>query len=425
MIAWKPVLFTAATCFVFVAGLRAYAPSAARANQGLKPPPRISIPVELPPVEEFDRPLLIADSDGRTRVTTINPKLQMYLTKFLRDAGNPIAAVVVVETATGNILAMVQGRPPAKWGSAHHSAIYAGFPAASLFKTVVSAAGMELGGMDGATSMPLWGGCADVRSTGVWMRDDLPGSRYNMTLRRAYGQSCNGYFAKIIVNHLGLSPVVEFAKRLGWDQAVPADFATESSPLGSPAARSASVHTVGRFGAGFGRVGTSAAHVAWLSTVIANDGVAIPLRLFANTPLATDPATPGPMQIAPWEAQGLPRMISAETAANLRDVSIDTVRGGTASFAFRRGRHARIRHLVGGKTGTLSGKAPVGINTWFAGYMPVDRPEIAVAAVVVLEDLWHIKGPNLAAEAFWAYHDLKNENSRIATRMQGNTLRRD
>lgn len=227
------------------------------------------------------------------------------------------------------------------------------------------------------------------------------------------------FFAKLVVNQLGLNSVVNFAKRFGWDQPIPADFVTESSPLGAPQPKSASVHTVGRFGAGFGYVGTSAVHAAWLTNAIANDGITKPLRLFLDTPENIQ----SPVSMNEQYTNPSQQIISATTALKLRNISKATVQGGTASFAFRKGRHGRLRYKVGGKTGTLSGKAPKGVNTWFAGYMPVEKPEVIVSAIVVLEDLWHIKGPNLAAEALWAYQDLKKDNSRIARRFKRNNQR--
>jgi cell division protein FtsI/penicillin-binding protein 2 len=90
---------------------------------------------------------------------------------------------------------------------------------------------------------------------------------------------------------------------------------------------------------------------------------------------------------------------------NILDAS---VLGGTASFAFRRGKYTKLRGLVGGKTGTLTGSSPPGLTTWFAGMAPTDQPEVIVASVVMLEGRWIVKGPSLAAEAFWAYFDQDN-----------------
>src|SRR5690606_15145304 len=120
--------------------------------------------------------------------------------------------------------ALAQGRVPAQWGGKVHSGIHMGFPAASLFKTVVTTAAFELADIKPEEAIGLYGGCANVRASGVWMREQLSGRQFQMDLGRAYGKSCNGFFAKLAINRLGLSLITNFAKRFGWGSGVPADF---------------------------------------------------------------------------------------------------------------------------------------------------------------------------------------------------------
>ena len=88
-------------------------------------------------------------------------------------------------------------------------------------------------------------------------------------------------------------------------------------------------------------------------------------------------------------------------------------------------KYRRLRRLIGGKTGTLYSKALSGINTWFAGLMPVANPRVVVAAIVVIPNAWIIKGPNLAAEAFWAYkHLYRSPRPAIAVQERSLGLRR-
>jgi cell division protein FtsI/penicillin-binding protein 2 len=88
-----------------------------------------------------------------------------------------------------------------------------------------------------------------------------------------------------------------------------------------------------------------------------------------------------------------------------------TVLAGTATNAFKRGRLKLLRNEVGGKTGTLTGSNPQGLTTLFAGMYPIENPEIAVTAIVLLENLWKFKASNLAAEGFMAYYDYKLQTS--------------
>lgn len=214
---------------------------------------------------------------------------------------------------------------------------------------------------------------------------------FDMSLRKAFGSSCNGYFAKMAVNNLGIGAINQFAKKLGWTMPLATDFAIEKSPYRPPSPLSSSAHTVGKFAAGFGNVGLSAVHAASLMMTIAHRGHPIPLHIFRNSPGITAPSSDG--------------VYSEATGDRLLEILDASVLGGTASFAFRRGKYAKLRGLVGGKTGTLTGSTPKGLTTWFAGLAPTENPEVVVASVVMLEGRWIVKGPSLAAEAFWAYFD--------------------
>jgi len=361
------------------------------------PKPLPQIPHDIP--EQGPDGVIRIATEAGLRPTTIHSELQRRLSTYIRNSHNPIAAVTVLDAKTGQVLAMVQGRNPADWGGKTHSALHIGFPAASLFKTVVATAAFEMAGVAPLDPIGLYGGCQHVRASGVWMKEEVPGRQNRMNLRRAFGHSCNGFFAKLSLNYVGVHIIKNFAKRYGWESGIPTDFYLEQSPFRPPSAENSSTHTVGRFAAGFGYVGISSVHAAHIMLTVANRGAFLPVRLFADTPEADKSL----MQ---------EKIYSEDTADNLLSVMDASVRtfGGTASGAFRRGKTRRLRNKVGGKTGTLTGRSPKGITTWFAGMMPIENPEIIVAAVVILDsNKWYIKGPNLAAEAFWTYEQLKKQ----------------
>ena len=337
-----------------------------------------------------------ADSDGIIRLDrrgtrqalTVQPALQQHLSRFIASRGNPLAAVVVVDVATGAILALAQGKRAQQGGQ--HTALFAEFPAASLFKIVTSAAWLETARAKAEQPLGFAGGCGEVRADGTWIRDN---TRRKFSLKRAYALSCNGYYASVAVNHLGLGTITQYAQRLRFGASPPADFYIPSSPLTPPTAANVSAHTVGEYAAGFGRVGISALHAAWLHLVIASGGKLRRLKIFQSTAQENNPIA-------------VPQVLSKATSAALLRIMSGTVKGGSATYAFRARKYRRLRHLIGGKTGTLYSKAQGGINTWFAGLMPVANPRIVVAAIVVIPNAWIIKGPNLAAEAFWAYQHI-------------------
>lgn len=352
------------------------------------------IPKELPDWNDDDKNPMLAG-----RPVTIIPQIQNQVTRFVRNNGNPISALVITEVKTGKILAMVQGQQPEQWGAETHSALHVGFPSASLFKTVTTAAGFEVGTLDPELSLSMFGGCARVNPRGIWPPAESPRARDGLSLRRAYGHSCNGFFAKLAVNSIGLGPLINMAHKFGWHSStIASDFFLPPSPLREPSATSSSIHTIGKFAAGFGSVGISAVHASWQYMTIANDGMGMPVHIFkdtANVDLLKDGV----------------KAIEKETAQNLRSVMESTVLAGTATSAFKRGRMKILRNEVGGKTGTLTGSNPQGLTTLFAGMYPLENPEISISAIVLLENLWRFKASNLAAEGIMAYYDYKLQTS--------------
>ncbi len=339
----------------------------------------------------------IADDTGKLHPTKLNAELQLHMQSFIAERGSPISSVILVDVLTGDILTMAQGRSPEKWGAHTHTALYNRFPAASLFKTVVTTAALEMTATRPDQSFGLSGGCGgqDITPRASWM-DDESGS--SMNLRRAFGHSCNGFFAKLAINQLGIGAITRFAKFFGWESPLPIDIAVEPSKMLPPPAANSTTHTVGRFAAGFGHVGISTMHAAWMTTMIANKGVAKSLSILRDHETNQIDMTSTPIY-------------SAETADRLMDVMRSTIHGGTASHVFAKGRYRRIAHEVGGKTGTLTGRTPAGLTSLFMGVYPVSSPRVAVASVVVLEDRYLFKAPQLAAEAILQWKEIYDKNT--------------
>lgn len=334
----------------------------------------------------------IADDNGKLHGTRLDSDLQLHLQAFIAERGAPISGVVVVDVVTGDVLAMAQGRAPEKWGSTTHTTLYNRFPAASVFKTVVTTAALEMTQTEPDQMFGLPGGCGgqDITPTATWMNDR---GGQAMNLRRAFGHSCNGFFAKLAINQLGIGSITRYAKLFGWESALPLDIVMDPSRMMPPPVANSTSHTVGRFAAGFGTVGFSPMHGAWMATLIANRGIAKPLNVLREP------------DVSPITVDKTP-IYSDETATRLMDVMRSTVHsGGTASQIFSKGRYRTIANDVGGKTGTLNGRTPEGITSLFIGLYPVNAPRIAVASIVVLEDRYLFKAPQLAAEAILAWKD--------------------
>jgi peptidoglycan glycosyltransferase len=83
---------------------------------------------------------------------------------------------------------------------------------------------------------------------------------------------------------------------------------------------------------------------------------------------------------------------------------IRAVKKGSARRAFlERRRPAMGRLGAGGKTGSLFIRSKAGQDlSWFVGFAPADKPEIAVAAYVINGPKWRIRAPYVGREALRA-----------------------
>jgi cell division protein FtsI/penicillin-binding protein 2 len=84
------------------------------------------------------------------------------------------------------------------------------------------------------------------------------------------------------------------------------------------------------------------------------------------------------------KSEVLQRIVEEATAESLMEMMRNTTTVGTSRREFMRGSTPTLGTIdVAGKTGTLSGENPQGLNNWFIGAAPITNPQIAVAVVTV------------------------------------------
>jgi cell division protein FtsI/penicillin-binding protein 2 len=102
-----------------------------------------------------------------------------------------------------------------------------------------------------------------------------------------------------------------------------------------------------------------------------------------------------------------------------------TTRRGTAARAFHR--PDGVPYLPGvsvaAKTGTLIGGGRARMYSWFAGYAPEAKPEIAVAVMLGNDLVWHTKANILGRELLTAYFGAGGSGSTAARRHAGRRRR--
>lgn len=324
--------------------------------------------------------------DGRA-ILTLDPRLQERLERSLAGYLVPWGATVLLEPATGRVLALA-GHSRAE-PSRRELALAALAPAASIFKLVTAAALLERGvGPD--DEVCYHGG--KRRLAPRLLRDDPRRDRRCATLAAAFGHSTNVVFAKLADRDLAPEILRATAERFLFNVRIPFSRPLEVSTAEIPddpfEAASAA--------AGFGTVKLSALHGAVLAAIVANGGVFVPPALVDEVEGAALPAPPAAR-----------RVVDEEVAGRLRVMMRETVASGTARRAFHRAGPALRGVEVAGKTGSLADPSPYRDYSWFVGYAPADRPEIAVATVVVNDRVWHARATTVAREALEAYFSTR------------------
>ena len=273
---------------------------------------------------------------GGMRVeTAIDARLQRLgrqaVSRVLGRPGDPAAAVVAIDPATGGVRALVSA-PPAGAAPGLDLAVAARRQAGSTFKAFVVAAAVA-GGIDlDRTRYPS----APFRYqpdpyTAAWQVSTYEHTyRGPITLTQALVHSDNTVFARLTVD-LGPGRVAALARRLGVRSDLP--------PVPS---------------IGLGSAAVSPLDLASAYATLASGGLLHRPVLIQAVRLAD-----GRADRAQWSAGNPERVLPASVAAEVTRVLRKSISSGT-------GRRAAIGRPVAGKTGTTDSHA----DAWFVGYTP-------------------------------------------------------
>lgn len=299
--------------------------------------------------------------------STRDPKLEALIEGMLKQGQTPYGAVVVMEAATGRVVAVAEHSTRE---SSEGLALRPIAPAASVFKVVTTSALLEAG-VPASEKVCFHGGKTRMNPK---LLQDTRRDTTCVTLGDVIPKSANVAAAKLATLHLTPHQLRDHAGRWGFGQTlgvkglVPSTARIPDEPFSFAEAA-----------AGFGDVKISAMHGAVLAAVVANDG-----HLVTPTTSLDAPARQS-------------RVIDAPAAKALRRMMTETVTSGTGRRVFSQG--PKLGVSAGGKTGSLT-DYKTGLDTsWFVGFAPAEAPEYVVSAVVVNTAKWHIKAPWLAKES--------------------------
>lgn len=298
---------------------------------------------------------------------TLDPELQSYVSSMVKKAAVPHIAAVAMDPRTGKVLAIAD-----KSRSIQNLSLHSGFPAASLFKVVTAAAAVERSNLSIDSRISYRGGTYTLEP---WnFAPDPRRDRNSLALGDALGKSCNPVFGRVALMHLNPSLLENYSRLFGFNRDLQADLPLTMSSASIPR----DDYGLSRTGAGFGEVRISPLHAAALMSGIANGGI------LPRPKLVEKVVSRGGKVVYQAQNDPLARIIETETSRELMRMMQHTTTTGTSRKEFiRQGKSIMRDVAVAGKTGTLRGNNPEGLNTWFIGAAPMENPRIAVAVIVV------------------------------------------
>jgi peptidoglycan glycosyltransferase len=336
--------------------------------------------------------------DGSRVTLALNRQLQSEIFELFRRFDPPYGVFAAMEPGTGRVVALVgyrRGGESDPW-----LAVKAMYPAASLIKVITACAAIERGNVSPGDEISYRGGIYGISRSGLHARDGRGVPK--MTLEEAIARSANAVFGKVAVNNVGGPALGEYLSKFGFGQPIPFDLPVESSRAEVPLEE----YELARTGAGFGEVYVSPLHMAMVMSAVASGG-AMPRPLLVDRIEDADGDIEFESAPSKWRDTVRP-----ETANAVLQMMVKTVEMGTSRRAF--GTPERTPLLqdmdVAGKTGSLSGWSPPVHFEWFAGVAPANVPRLAVAALVVNDNRWKIKGSYVGKEAFNTYFGYPSTN---------------
>lgn len=311
--------------------------------------------------------------------TTLDPRLQKAARRLLGESRAPGGAVVVSDIRTGRILAWAS---VGKEGDLVRRAIY---PSASLFKVVTTTALLEGHHIERGNVICYSGGERRLEEADV-RPGCHPGDR-KIEFGKALGKSINGVFARLGVAFLESEDLAAQAHAFGLDAPPLLDVPADQGHVLLPAPGASDV-AFGRAAAGFHTARLSPLNVLSMMQTIANGGERVQLHVLGDG--------------AAVKRESAGRAMTASTAKTLTRMLEVTTRAGTSAEAFRP-EPGKTRLRVAGKTGTLATDNPARLVSWFAGFAPADKPEVAITVMLANDHSWWRKANEVARDVLDAY----------------------
>jgi len=164
--------------------------------------------------------------------TSLDMNLQNYIINLLHRSLTFQAAVVVLRSDNGQILAMANYEKQSS-KERENICLKADFPAASLFKIIAAAAAIEAKDFTPEKPLTFKGGKYTLYKKQL-KHDDKGRYTRKTSFKKAFSGSINPVFGKIGIYDLGKELMTEYADRFLFNQAIPFDLPLDMSSINVP-----------------------------------------------------------------------------------------------------------------------------------------------------------------------------------------------
>lgn len=341
-------------------------------------------------------------SDGQCyRVeTTLDIPLQHYLLENLDTHSARYIGIVVMEPATGRILAMVSYNRSDEKQNACTENLY---PAASVFKIITASAAVEKCGFTPDSKIGYLGNKYTLYK--YQMRDPKHANLNWINLEDSFAQSVNPVFGKIGIKHLGKTTIEKYSQAFGFNRHF--DFELPVNP--SVIHITDEPYHWAEIASGFNRQTLiSPLHGAMMTATVLNKG-----RLIE--PMIVERVLDEKSRIVySSHLNVVNRAVDPNSAETIREIMKATISSGTCRKAFRG--YAKDEILsqleIGGKTGSINTEAQDARNDWFVGYAAEKKGHkaIVISAVIVHEEYLGTQAREYARMVFSHFFKKHFEN---------------
>ena len=341
---------------------------------------------------------------------TLQTDLQAHAQELLEKYRPDFAAIVMMDARTGEILAMSSFEKNKGYGS--NLALKATYPAASIFKVITAATAVDKAGVSPNHRIAFNGGNYTLYKKNV-LSDRVNRWTRFITLKDAFARSINTAFGRLSLESIEPQDLSEYANKFLFNQEIPSDFHVQRSVASVPTEKGFELTEVA---SGYNRFNTlSPVHGALIASTIVNGGRMPDPHLVRSIQNAQNESVYTQANVTDYNLAR--QIISAESAAKVKQMMEQTVLSGTSRKTFRQFvRDRKFKEVeMGGKTGHFSGTDPKGRTDWFVGYASDENDKVAIAAITVNVEKWTVKSSALGEMMFRKYFKGKLDEREAAT----------